>query len=434
MDRDAAGAGDKPAPATPFRSGLVWNLASLTFLALAGFALNVAIGRKFGPEDLGLFNLCFALFIFFSQFGAFGLQFSTLHTVAAHGDSDRTTRARIIAAATTAAIISATIVALVGLALTPAIASLFDDDRISAAWAVTVPGLWAFSINKVLFGIVNGARQMRTFAVLQALRYILMMAALGALMLREAGGAWLMLVLTVAELMLLPALAWRVWTIAGGWQRGGLRGEMRRQVWFGARAFLSGAILELNTRVDVLFIGAIVGTATAGVYSMALLVAEGIAQTLAVVRNSVNPVLTRAVEQRDFEGLLAFSRRIGAAITVGMLLLSLIAVVAYPHFVQFVLADTRYDAGWLSLCVLMAGLTATAAAQIFGMVLTQAGRPALHTGAVAIVLAANSLGNWLLVPSLGMLGAALATSTSYVVGALLIWGIARRVLGVRLFF
>lgn len=436
MDRDASvtSGGDKPAAATPFGSGLVWNLASLAFLALAGFVLNVVIGRRFGPEDLGLFNLCFALFIFLSQFGAFGLQFATLHVVAAHGEADRSVLARTILAALAAAAVSATVVALLGLALTPVFGSLFYDDRFAAAWAATVPGLWAFSINKVLFGIINGARQMRAFAVFQAIRYILMLAVLGALVIYGAGGTWLVLVFTISELVLLPALAWRVWAIAGGWPRGGLRKEMRQHIWFGARAFLSGAILELNTRVDVLFVGAIVSTAAAGVYSMALLVAEGVAQLLTVVRNSVNPVLTRSIEQRDFAGLLTFSRRIGAAVTVGMLVLSVIAVAAYPYFVRFVLADPRYDTGWLALSVLMAGLTLTAAAQAFGMVLTQAGRPALHTGAVAVVLAANALGNWLLVPSMGMLGAALATSLSYLVGAVLIWVMARRVLGLRLFF
>src|SRR5262245_54632233 len=53
---------------------LLANLGSLAFLGLVGIALNVVIGRFYGPVELGIFNLVFALFIFASQFGSAGLQ------------------------------------------------------------------------------------------------------------------------------------------------------------------------------------------------------------------------------------------------------------------------------------------------------------------------------------------------------------------------
>ena len=37
-------------------------------------------------------------------------------------------------------------------------------------WAA--PGLFCFAINKVLFGVVNGLRRMRAFAIYTSLRYI----------------------------------------------------------------------------------------------------------------------------------------------------------------------------------------------------------------------------------------------------------------------
>ena len=49
----------KPLGDRAFGQNVLWNMASLAFLAAAGLLLNFAIGRFYGPAALGLFNVVF---------------------------------------------------------------------------------------------------------------------------------------------------------------------------------------------------------------------------------------------------------------------------------------------------------------------------------------------------------------------------------------
>ena len=74
--------------ATTLKTGIIWNLFSLLFLAVAGIALNIQIGRSYDAETLGLFNIIFAVYILFSQLSTFGIHFSTLQEVSRCATSD----------------------------------------------------------------------------------------------------------------------------------------------------------------------------------------------------------------------------------------------------------------------------------------------------------------------------------------------------------
>lgn len=417
---------------TSFQAGVIWNMASLAFLAAAGFVLNIVIGRLYGPEDLGLFNICFGLFIFLSQFGSFGLQFSVLHAIAAREAHEQHEVDEIVSAGFVSVLATSTIVAILGLMATPLFVALFNAPNIASAWIIMLPGLWAFSINKYLFGVLNGARHMRIFAVLQSLRYALMLVALGVMALNKMPGYALTGVFTVAELLLLPLLAVfgsrtmrsvhlpknRVW--------------VEQQLSYGSRAFLSGAILELNTRVDVLLIGAWLDATRAGIYSAALLVVEGISQAVFAFRNNVNPLIAKFIATNDKVGLLTFSRKLALYFTAFMIVVSVAAILIYPLYVDIALGGGAFHASLSSAVILLTGLAATAGAQCFGMILAMAGKPGLHTAYVAAVMIANVALNALLIPLMGIEGSATATALSYVVagaGAILF---ARGTLGLRI--
>ncbi len=66
------------------------------------------------------------------------------------------------------------------------------------------------------------------------------------------------------------------------------------------------------------------------------------------------------------------------------------------------------------------------------MVFVQAGRPGLQSLYIGGVIAVNAIGNLLMIPSLGALGAALATAFAFAVSVPMLRGLARRRLGVPL--
>ena len=57
-------------------------------------------------------------------------------------------------------------------------------------------------------------------------------------------------------------------------------------------------------------VGAFLGDVKAGIYSIAILLAEGLSQFSVVVRNNINPLLTRFILENKLAELKKFGRKI----------------------------------------------------------------------------------------------------------------------------
>ena len=66
---------------------------------------------------------------------------------------------------------------------------------------------------------------------------------------------------------------------------------------YGTKSAVSGMLLELNSRVDVLMIGYFLDDARVGIYSFASTLAEGVFQLLVVLQNNYNPLIARSLTQ-----------------------------------------------------------------------------------------------------------------------------------------
>lgn len=419
---------------TSLKSGVIWNLASLGFLALAGLMLNFAIARFYGSEALGVFNVAFAIYIFASQFGTFGIHFSILQAVSEfhateHDRCDNAVTSGIIAIA-----VAATVTVIIAFLLIPVMGTIYGEKApgVVTACLAILPGLWAFCVNKGLYNVINGARHMRIFAVLQALRYVFILICFGALLYLRVDPALLTLVFTISEFLLLPILFIFASKAVSSWRLDNLKLWTRKHIWFGARVFLSGAILELNTRVDILMLTYFIDASAAGIYTVAALVAEGGAQMIFAIRNNFNPVITRMVVDKDKAGLLALSRKAVLLFTPFMLVVSTIAYFAFPIFSNIMFGDPVYLAARWPLIILFGGLTLAGGLIAFNMIFAQAGRPGTHTLYVLGIFFANIVLNLILIPKFGIIGAAMATAGSYIISVILLVILVRGLFKMRI--
>ncbi|CAM5219670.1 Membrane protein involved in the export of O-antigen and teichoic acid OS=Bosea thiooxidans OX=53254 GN=SAMN05660750_04429 PE=4 SV=1 [Bosea thiooxidans] len=435
MQPEALAVSKSAAGRTDLATGLAWNLVSLAFLALAGILLNIAIGRWYSPAALGTFNVVFAIYIFLSQLAAFGLQFSALQAVSTAGVDDAVKLRRIIQGGLLACLAIASLVTLCAFLGTPLLARLFPAvPDFAAAWVLAAPGLIPFALNKLLLGVVNGLQHMRAFAVLQAGRYVFILASLGILTALGAPGYSLAGVLAVGEFILLCALASyvaRIVPMRGEWREA--LHESRRHLRFGIRILPAGMVGELNTRVDVLMLGALLNDRAAGVYSIAALIFEAALQAVVVVRNNISPQLARSMAASDRAGILKFSRKLGLGVTLVMAFGALGAYLLYPHVAGLLFGDQDFAAAHQPLFWLMLALPFAAAPLCYSLILSQANRPALQSLAMTLSLAVNFLGNALLIPRFGMEGAAFAMGLSAIAMGIMIVVISRLALRVRLF-
>jgi O-antigen/teichoic acid export membrane protein len=416
----------RPDPA--FRQGVVWNFASTAVLALGGFAMLALIGGHYRDVGLGLFFQVWAFYVILGQVAVGGLDRSLLRALAERelGPSDRSA---LVWGALLPAVAGSAVGALAFHALAEPIADWYRSPGVAEGVRAAAPGLFCFGVNKVLLGMVNGLRRMRAFACYQSLRYLLMPAGVVEVAHLGWGAERVSFVFTFAEgillLVLLAELATQV-----AWPRLEWVGHVRGHVRYGARSLAAGVLLELNSRVDVWMLGHWVSDGAVGMYGTALQFAEGLFQLVIALQNNYNPVLARLWAERRVEELRALVRRDGRRALGGMLLISALAVALYPVALAILFPGQDFGASWLPFGVLMAGIALSSARLPFFQFLLMSGHPAWHSLFMVLVVGVNVVGNALMIPDLGIVGAALGTAISFLSSVVLLRICSRLALGV----
>ena len=418
-------------PQGKFGRDVLWNMGAFVVQGICGLALNVLIGRFYGPAPLGLFNQVFALYIFLSQLAVFGLHFSALKHVAALRDDAPAADAAAVSAVLLT-VIMATAATALGWIGAATLGGLFHSPGFEAAWLVALPGLWCYAVNKTLLAVINAHSRMRAFAVAQAARYLLLLAALGWFVWRGVAAGLLAGMLSIAEILLTVGLILYAPSVMGWPGLAACREWFGRHLDFGARSALSGAIIELNSRVDIILLGFYLDDAAIGIYSLAAMFVEGGAQAFVVLRNVINPMIARSAASGRFDELATLRSRVARMTWLVSIPAGLAAMAIYPFLLPLLAKDPAFGASAPVFAILTAGLVLAAGYQPFAMVLVQSGLPGLQTVYMGLILATNVLGNAVFIPAFGIDGAAAATGASFVAGMFLLQWLYRKRTGVAL--
>lgn len=421
-------------PLAAMRPAILWNLASLGFLALAGLALNIVIGRYYGPETLGVFNVTFAIYIFTSQIAVFGLQLAVLQAISVANHQDMKETAGIVYSGLFLCLAIATAVTTAAAFATPLLVSLFPRvPDLGAAWLVAVPGLVFFAANKYLLGAINGLQHMRAFAVFQAARFGGIICGLAIFVVVDGEGRYLPIILTMAETFLFfMIISYVMKAVPPKWPLA-IRSRLKRHFDFGFRVFPAGLVAELNTRVDVLMLAALVNDRAAGIYTVAALVYEAALQAVVVIRNVINPKLARDIQSNATKSILEFSRLLFAIVTSAAVFGAGSVILLFSFFLSFVFPGQEFQEASKPLFWLMAIFCFTAAPLCYSLILSQAGKPFWQSIVMIIILGANITLSAIMIPLLGISGAAISVGLSNLIGGALIIGLSRFLLGIRLF-
>jgi O-antigen/teichoic acid export membrane protein len=411
------------------RRDVAWNLIPVALLGGVGLGINFLIAGWWGAAALGVFNLVTIAFFVFAVVGAWGIQFSVLRAIAAHPDE--------IPAVAVGALVPtvglAMLVTAAWLVCRGPIADLQGSDAVAEGMLWATPGLFCFALNKVLFGIVNGHRRMRAFAVYTSLRYVLLGSGLIVAKLADVKAQHLAVIWSFTECpLLLVMIGELVATVklraATGWMR--WAGE---HLQYGARGVGATLAQEINSKLDVWMLGAAgVAKELVGVYSLAAALNEGAAQLAFVVQNNLNPMIARSLAQgdtADVEALVKRTRKWFVPVMVGA---AALGALAFPIVVPRLVGDSTFDAGGVPFAILMAGLALASAWLPFTQMLMMASRPGSYTLFIALVVLTNLVANLALIPRFGMTGAALATSIAALAMCAFLSRLSRARAGVRL--
>ena len=417
---------------TRLRRDVAWNLVPVALLGGVGLGMNFLMAKWWGAEALGIFNLVSIAYFVFAVVGACGLQFAVLRAIAEKPDDRERVAAVVVGALLPAFGLAIVATGLFLLSRGP-IETIHGSREVATGMLWAAPGLFCFALNKVLFGVVNGLRRMRAFAVYTSLRYVLLAIGLGIargidLHPDHLAGIWsftegLLLLVMLGELLATVAI-----TKASGWRR-----YAREHLGYGIRGVASTLAQEINSKLDVWMLGAAhVSKDLVGIYSLAAALNEGAAQLGTVVQNNLNPMVARSLAEKKPGEVEELARRTRRWFVPLLASSCVIGALAFPHVVPALVGDETFAAGTWPFAILMAGLVIGSPYQMFTQILLMANRPSLHTLMLALLVLINLVANLLLIPRFGVIGAALATSITGVATALFVRRFARARVGVMI--
>jgi O-antigen/teichoic acid export membrane protein len=415
-----------------FGQGVMWNIGSLAVLAVGGVLMNLIIVRFQGEEALGVFNQVYAIYIVLSQFGVGGLQFSVLNHVSHHQD-DPGTCGDITTAALIIAFLFSIPVCLIVVLLAKPVGNLFNSAGVGQGLLFVAPGLLFFTLNKILINTVNGLNDMKPYAVFRAMRFLLIPAAIGVIIALKLTAPYLSLSLTVSEFLLFVSLLIYVYTRLVPLRRiADAHRWFSEHVSFGIRGMLSGILLELNTRVDVLMLGYFTTDAQIGIYTFAATLAEGFAQLPLAVRYNVDPVIGKHFADGTTEEITKLSRKTRRTFYPVIVLVGIASIMLYPVIFNLLLQDGTTRASWPIYSIIMVGVLINAAFRPFNGTLLQGGKPGAYTVMVMGIVIVDALQNLFFIPLWGIHGAAVVTAITYTLEAILLIIVTRKLLKVSL--
>jgi O-antigen/teichoic acid export membrane protein len=385
-----------------------WGTQVIAAFLSLGNVLIVA--RVLGPEGRGSVALLTAMAWLSASLATLGVQEANSNLAAA----EPATRPAL---ATNSALFSlilggCTIVLLAGLiAAFPAVAGDTDPTLRRITFACLPLIIFQFLLRFLVQADYGFAVSNAAYLLAPIINVVVngLFAVFGVLSVGSAVGVWL-----AGQGLEVVILAWYVQQRLAGFGRPSLELALRA-LGFGLKAHV-GRIMQIgNYRLDQWLLGAISGSRELGLYSVAVAWAEALWYLPTALSYVQRPDLVRATAEearrRAAKVFRAAMVVTGASAVVMILAAPVLCVVIFGSEFRGSIDDLR---------VLVAGAFGMAALKLLGNALVARGRPGLQSAAIGAGFLLTVGLDILLIPPLGGLGAALASTLAYTAAGIVV--------------
>lgn len=392
-----------------------WAFISIATASLAHFLLRIILGRELGPEGLGLYTLAFTVYLFGMQFAAFGIGSALTKFIAEHIDDQNTIRT-YVSSGMSSSIITGTLMGAVLFILSPFIAvSFFHIPKLESLLQITALCCPFIAIQKAVLGTLNGFRKMHLYAFLNIIQNVMVVALSIALVymfdMDIVGAVIGFVASTILVSALCPILIRESIDLdrTSSWNAPALRATTS----FGFFIVLGNSINFLNTQINSILIGAYMGPTEVGIFAVAILFAQALTLIPNAIQRVTAPVMATLYGKGDVEGVKRlYYSTLHKSFLLTISCAAIIAVVA-PFLISIMFSE-EYLASYAPLLILLMGHSLSASFSAVGSTLSSIGKVHIPFRIGAICAALNVILNILLIPYLGMNGAAIATTATMI--------------------
>ena len=387
-----------------------WAFISTATVALAHLLLRTILGRDLGPEGLGIYTLAFTTYLIGVQFAAFGTGSALTKFVAEHLE-DRGTVQQYISSGMLSSIITGAAMGAILFLLAPFIAvSFFHTPALESMIQLTAVCYPFIAVQKAVLGTFNGFRRMKPYAFLNISQNVSIVVVSVLLVSAANMGVMGGVIGYVAPTILISALCplmIRDWINGGcGWWN---LPALRVTTAFGFYILLGDSIAYLNTQIDSILIGYYMSPTDVGIFSVAILFVQVLALIPSAVQQVTMPVTATMFGRGDRAGATKlFYATLKKSIVITLAIAVAIALAA-PYIIPTLFSDD-YLTAYLPLLILLPGYALGSSFIAVGATLFSIGKERIPFRISAVSVVLSVVLNIILIPYLGLYGAALATS------------------------
>ena len=399
------------------RDGL-WSLGSFVVVVVSGLLINVVVANSLGRSALGLYNTCLSIVLIGGQLATVGMHsamaFFIPTVIAIEKDHLPYIRVGIRSVLASSLILTAAVISVV---------EFIVKSHVSPDFLIGIRcsyvGLFLFPLTKVLVSYANGLGNIKAAAVANGSRFLMMFIAVLVVVKTDIPWTHIPLVVSSAELLVLCGLAiFFNSAIKGFWRQDEEMQEISKKVMsFSRRSIPASFLLDVNTRVDILVLSALKGVDVVGQYTIASTFSEGLFQMCMAMRLAIEPRVAGLAAKQMSSALLGLIRRY---VGISYLLLAPVIVFAIAIYVPItkLLFDNTEIMGTSHIFYgLVAGILLSCGFIPLTNLLQQMGDPVGQTCLLVTVSLLNLVGNLILVPHFGGIGAAVATAFAQIMFA-----------------
>lgn len=412
------------------------------FYLASGFITTLLLTRWIGAEGLGIYNFVISWVVLIAIFVKFGLEdYLVRETAAAHGRNDPETASRLWNFSRGFILAAALTVTGCIYCLLPWVA--FENPELRPAFVVGVAMIPLLSLIAIYRGRFRANKQIVKSQVPEYLiRPILLMTTIGLLLWYATPGrpviALLINVVATSIAVLFCLLSSRL--KASDVEAIDPTSTPAKNTFPGYRkastTWLLGAfpfvvisgIAIINQRTDRLMLGALQDMESVGLYSVAVQMAMVVNFTLIGINQAIAPLVAErhdANRGKELQKTLIQATNIA---TIGSLLIVAALVLLGP--IVLAVFGPKFSASYLPMIILAVGQLLNVASGPAGTILSMSRHERFVGIGMSISVVCNILLNYMLIPSYGVSGAAIATALSVGIWNLLMVVFAKRHLGI----
>ncbi|KKG67230.1 flippase [Methanosarcina mazei] len=403
-----------------------WSFISLATASLSHLLLRIVLGRELGPSGLGVYTLVFTIYIFGTQFAAFGIGAALTKYVAEFNDDLAKTK-EYISSGMIGSVITGSAMGIILYLLSDTISTnIFNIPEMAYLLKITALCFPFIAINKAVLGALNGFRSMKAFAFIDiALNATVLLVSVFLVLFLDMNifGAVLGFVIPTIFLGLIAIFFARsnlIYPNKTFLQNDILRNVLR----FGFYVVLGNSIGYIYTNIDSLMIGYYLNETDVGFYAVAAIFIQGITLIPSAIQRITSPIITKNHAKKEYGSIVKLLKSVTLKVFLISLLFSLFLMAIGKTLILTIFGEVFLPA-YLPLIILLIGYTIYSTFMSIGTFYSSVGHVKLSYKVALLSAILNIVLNIAFIPKYGIIGAAIATSTSLVVLTLVHFAIIR---------